>query len=260
MYNFYHRFLILCDEKGILPQQAQKEIGIRSETFERYISGEVPNIKATQKILDYFQIDLTGLFPEATPFEVIKLLCSQRGISLHRATKEMGLSSSDITSLKKYKIPNNNLFRKLCGYFGITEKQFLIYCNSPLLISKSVQLTVFYRNFVYLCKRKQISQRKACGEMRISENPDWKNGSIPQSLIIDKIAAYFNVPADWLTVKDIRLYFAQQEWAELDIGEQVELFSHKLNKLLVLGELISKIPHGTKLLDDAFLELEKYRK
>lgn len=64
---------------------------------------------------------------------------------------------------------------------------------------------MFWDNFVSLCNKKGISPNGACAELGLSSAiaTKWKNGTVPRDTTLQKIADYFNVPADYLKGKDI---------------------------------------------------------
>ena len=59
---------------------------------------------------------------------------------------------------------------------------------------------MFWKNFVLLCNEKNIAPNTACASLGYSSAiaTKWKNGSIPRSTTLQKIADYFDVTVEYL--------------------------------------------------------------
>ena len=59
---------------------------------------------------------------------------------------------------------------------------------------------MFWKNFILLCNKKGIAPNAACAEMGYSTAiaTKWKNGSVPRSTTLQKIADYFGVTPEYL--------------------------------------------------------------
>lgn len=64
-------------------------------------------------------------------------------------------------------------------------------------------IVVFFDKFSSLCKDKGVSHSKAAESIGLNRTVvvKWKNGSIPSGNTLTKLAAYFNVPVDYLLDK-----------------------------------------------------------
>ena len=59
---------------------------------------------------------------------------------------------------------------------------------------------MFWKKFVYLCNEKGIAPNTACSDLGYSTAiaTKWKNGSVPRSTTLQKIADYFGVTPEYL--------------------------------------------------------------
>ncbi len=66
-----------------------------------------------------------------------------------------------------------------------------------------VFLSVFYSIFSKLCKQKGISETAALQEIGLSSGnlKNWKDGRIPKTDVLNKVASYFGVSMDYLLGK-----------------------------------------------------------
>lgn len=64
---------------------------------------------------------------------------------------------------------------------------------------------MFWKNFVSLCNEKRLSPNAVCSELGYSTAiaTKWKNGSIPRSSTLQKIADYFGVTVESLTEETV---------------------------------------------------------
>lgn len=64
---------------------------------------------------------------------------------------------------------------------------------------------MFWKNFVSLCNEKRLSPNAVCAELGYSTAiaTKWKNGSIPRSSTLQKIADYFGVTVESLTEETV---------------------------------------------------------
>lgn len=51
--------------------------------------------------------------------DVLQKLCNERGISVYKATTEIGLNRSAVAKWKKGAIPNGETLQKMAQYFGV---------------------------------------------------------------------------------------------------------------------------------------------
>ena len=59
---------------------------------------------------------------------------------------------------------------------------------------------MFYQRYAELCRKRGISPSKGLQEMGLSSGNllNWKNGRIPKTEVLNKIARYFEVSLDYL--------------------------------------------------------------
>lgn len=56
MTRFFEQYKKICEERGISPNGAAKEIGLPSSSVTHWKDGAIPRIKTVQKIADYFGV------------------------------------------------------------------------------------------------------------------------------------------------------------------------------------------------------------
>lgn len=130
-------------------------------------------------------------------------LCRSRGVTPSRAAQEAGLSKSTVTKWKNDpdSRPTGNVISKLTAYFGVTVAELL--AEQPpreeidLPAPPAVDSSAFYDRFVGLCRRSGVSPSRAAQEAGLSKSivTKWKNdpAAIPNSAVLEKLAAYFGV-------------------------------------------------------------------
>lgn len=53
-------------------------------------------------------------------FDIYDALCKQKGISVYKATQDLGLNRSAVAKWKNGGKPNGNTLEKMADYFGVT--------------------------------------------------------------------------------------------------------------------------------------------
>ena len=104
---------------------------------------------------------------------------------------------------------------------------------------------MFWKNFITLCKNKGKSPTAVCNAIGFSSTmvAKWRNGSIPRDTTLLKIAEYFGVPTDALTMEDIDIIKAADIAARMiqdpSIVEQIE---NRGVRVPVYGNVSAGIP------------------
>lgn len=57
--------------------------------------------------------------------DILQKLCNERGISVYKATTEIGLNRSAVAKWKKGAIPNGETLQKMAQYFGVNINYLL---------------------------------------------------------------------------------------------------------------------------------------
>lgn len=104
---------------------------------------------------------------------------------------------------------------------------------------------MFWKNFISLCKKRNVTPSYVCDELGLSNATQtrWRNGSIPRDTTLLKIAEYFGVPTDALTMEDIDIIKAAEIAARMiqdpSIVEQIE---NRGVRVPVYGNVAAGIP------------------
>ena len=79
---------------------------------------------------------------------------------------------------------------------------------------------MFWENYSDLCKKKEVSPNKAASEIGISSGSvtAWKNGRLPRSAVLIKIAAYFGVTVEDLLSKKEKPSEDGEQKSEYDVA------------------------------------------
>lgn len=87
---------------------------------------------------------------------------------------------------------------------------------------------MFWENYSELCKKKEVSPNKAAAEIGISSGSvtAWKNGRLPRSAALIKIAEYFDV-----TVEDL---LSKKEKPADNVSEPIDQTDQTIMNLLKL--------------------------
>lgn len=125
-------------------------------------------------------------------------LCNKKGVAPNFVAKILGFSTGTVTWWKKGRLPRDTALLKLSEYFGVSV-DYLLGKNT----GESFELTsdAFWENYVRLCSKVGLSPNAVAKKLSISSGAvtRWKNGSVPQSAQLLKIADYFSVPVSVLT-------------------------------------------------------------
>lgn len=90
---------------------------------------------------------------------------------------------------------------------------------------------MFYERYAELCKKRGLSPSRGLQELGLSSGNliNWKNGRLPKTEVLNKIARFFDVPLDYLLGDSQRekaflaaaLWGADAEWADEELLEDV---------------------------------------
>lgn len=69
---FWENFNRLCNEKGVTPNRAAKEIGIPSGSVTDWKNGRQPRSATVLRIADYFGVPSTALLDEPSPAPILE--------------------------------------------------------------------------------------------------------------------------------------------------------------------------------------------
>ena len=128
-------------------------------------------------------------------WENYQALCKGIGKSPNGVAAELGISSGSVTSWKnKNIIPRTNTLNAIADYFSVSVEQ---------LLSVTVPEVTFWDNFVSLCETVDKAPSVVCNEIGFANSiaTRWKQGAIPNSVNLKKIADYFGVDVRHLLAK-----------------------------------------------------------
>lgn len=120
-------------------------------------------------------------------------LCNMNEITPSVAAHEVGLTSAAVTKWRNGSIPRKATVHKIADYFGVSYNSLL---ESQLFVAN----TDFYKNFIRLCNKADESPSSVVDAIGVHRSllTRWKNGSMPRSTTIRKIADHFGVPIEEL--------------------------------------------------------------
>ena len=128
-------------------------------------------------------------------WENYQALCKSVGKSPNKVASELGLASGSVTAWKnKGIIPRSHTLQIIADYFDILPEQ---------LLSITAPEVTFWDNFVALCETVDKAPSVVCNELGFANSiaTRWKQGAIPNSLNLKKIADYFGVEVRHLMAK-----------------------------------------------------------
>ena len=91
-----------------------------------------------------------------------------------------------------------------------------------------IALSIFYERFADLCVKKDVSQSRAAMDVGLSNAAasGWAGGNKPRETTLRKLAAYFDVPLEYLKCED-----EQKENPTTQIGSEVDETTRELMKI-----------------------------
>lgn len=95
-----------------------------------------------------------------------------------------------------------------------------------------IALSIFYERFADLCVKKDVSQSRAAMDVGLSNAAasGWAGGNKPRETTLRKLAAYFDVPLEYLKCDD-----EQKENPTAQIGSEVDEVTMELLDIVQNG-------------------------
>lgn len=126
-------------------------------------------------------------------------LCLGAGKSPNAVAKELGFSSGSVTWWKKGRVPHAPSLKKISNYFSVDI--------NILLDDNAMQApnTLFWKRFVNLCNSHNTTPTQVVDELGLGKGSVtwWRQGKMPRTTTINKIAERFAVSVEYLQGQDI---------------------------------------------------------
>ena len=116
-------------------------------------------------------------------------------------------------------------------------------------------VTMFYKNFVYLCEKNGVSRSNVCKKLGLSENAwkRWENESTPRKSTVLAVSRFFGVSYEDLLHKDLSV---QAEEKDEDIVDARQ-YAFERRDLRILFDIAPKAPPSK--IYEVISILEKYQ-
>lgn len=120
-------------------------------------------------------------------WEEFKKLCKSRGETPTGVCAKLGISISSVTAWKNGSEPQMQTLQLIADHFGVPVKRFES--------DKAARATAFWENYSRMCKSLDKSPSRVAAELGIAGGlvTKWKNGSMPTTPTLQKLAKYFGV-------------------------------------------------------------------
>lgn len=125
---FKELFIRLCNEKGVTPSKACRDVNIAPATFSCWDENSVPRQATLFRIADYFGVTvnyLLGKEHEKMFWENFLRLCNGKEISPNALAVALKIPSGSITNWKNGMVPRQATLLRIADYFGVTVDYLL---------------------------------------------------------------------------------------------------------------------------------------
>ena len=156
-------------------------------------------------------------------YENLIKLCNMNEITPSAVAHEVGLTSAAVTKWKNGSIPRKTTAQKIADYFGVSY-------NSLIETQVFVANTDFYKNFIRLCNKADETPSSVVDTIGVHRSllTRWKNGSVPRSTTIRKIADHFGVSTEELLRPEyVKTPIGKLELAPQDINAIANILADK---------------------------------
>lgn len=165
-------------------------------------------------------------------------LCLGAGKSPNAVAKELGFSSGAVTWWKKGRVPHAPSLKKISNYFSVDI--------NILLDDNAMQApnTLFWKRFVNLCNSHNTTPTQVVDELGLGKGSVtwWRQGKMPRTTTINKIAERFDVSVEYLQGQA-----SHGKSLTVEDAFKIELFGSKEN---VSEEIWNQVMNYAKFLID----------
>jgi transcriptional regulator with XRE-family HTH domain len=206
-------------EKNITRKQICTDLGIGINQIKYWEkNNNYPSADVLYRLADYLGVSLDTLMEISdtvisTPVPVsdsskevsvfykkLIALCIEKNTNPTALCKTLGLAESAVTRWKRGSIPRDVTLKKIADYFDVSVDTFTtddISIGSSTTVS-ATGTTVMWKKFVQLCNDKGVCPNRVCADLGYSKNAatKWKQGAIPHSTTLKKLADYFGISED----------------------------------------------------------------
>lgn len=175
--------------------------------------------------------------------ERAKQIATEKGINVSFVCREIGKSRGYISQMlvSGRDLPDD-MIEPVANALGVSVDYLTGQTDNPYPTERNVNATVFYERYLELCASVDKTPSGAALEMGLSKPTvnRWKNGGGITDATARKVAAYFDVPVDYLTGQTDDPAPEQKEKAPLsDVDRLMEgLNAESIRKLREYAELL----------------------
>lgn len=175
--------------------------------------------------------------------ERAKQIATEKGINVSFVCREIGKSRGYISQMlvSGRDLPDD-MIEPVANALGVSVDYLTGQTDNPYPTERNVNAAVFYERYLELCASVDKTPSGAALEMGLSKPTvnRWKNGGGITDATARKVAAYFDVPVDYLTGQTDDPAPEQKEKAPLsDVDRLMEgLNAESIRKLREYAELL----------------------
>lgn len=134
---FYSNYISLCAKHNKSASKVAEEIGLSRASANGWRNGAIPSEVNLQKIADYFGVTveyLKGEEQDETFFSLSKYnafyqrlhkICKNKGITVTKMVKDLGLSSANMSNWKNGRLPKTEIAFKIANYLDISVYELM---------------------------------------------------------------------------------------------------------------------------------------
>ena len=170
-----------------------------------------------------------------TTKERIKLICKKRNINAKQMLSDCSLGANAIQQINDTKGMASFSLAKIADYLDVSVDYLLGRTNNPEVndSSKLCGDFMFWERFYSLCEKANIKPNPLAKQLGISSGVlnKWKNGGIPNSNSLVKIADYFSVSTDYLLGRTENFHNSNKEQSENNLSSDGQKLMDIYNSL-----------------------------
>lgn len=151
----------------------------------------------------------------------IKELSKSKNITVKQLLEDVGLGFNAMSNMRT-SMPKSDNLAKIADYLDVSVDYLLGRTDNPE-VNDSSELCgdfMFWERFYSLCEKANIKPNPLAKQLGISSGVlnKWKNGGIPNSNSLVKIADYFSVSTDYLLGRTENFHNSNKEQSENNLS------------------------------------------
>ena len=164
----------------------------------------------------------------------IKELSKSKNITVKQLLEDAGLGFNAMSHMRT-SMPKSDNLAKIADYLDVSVDYLLGRTNNPEVndSSKLCGDFMFWERFYSLCEKANIKPNPLAKQLGISSGVlnKWKNGGIPNSNSLVKIADYFSVSTDYLLGRTENFHNSNKEQSENNLSSDGQKLMDIYNSL-----------------------------